>query len=342
MNVFVNTEIKKLKQFLSVPRNVAIVTHVNPDGDALASALALGLILKKAGHQTMVISPNEYPDFLAWLPGNVDVVRYSRKKKKVINWLDVAEIMFCLDLNEARRTGDMEKQIRRFGKTIVMIDHHPNPEDFANIIISDTTVSSTAELLFQFIDRMGYGSLVDNEVAQCLLCGIITDTGIFYHNSSNPATYIAMARLLETGVDKDMIIRNVYHNFSWPRMKMLGYCLYQKMVVFPEKHTAYISLSAQELNDFNYEDGDLEGVVNYPLSIKGIYFSAIFIEKSDHVKVSFRSAGKFSVNDFARQHFNGGGHINASGGRTQLPLSGALQYFEQLLPQYEKQLEQSL
>jgi bifunctional oligoribonuclease and PAP phosphatase NrnA len=224
--------------------------------------------------------------------------------------------------------------ITRSGAFRILIDHHPNPSDFADIIISDTLASSTAELVLRFIELAGEPGLIDNVIATCLYAGIMSDTGSFNYNSSQPETYRVLAELLKRGIDKDFIYSMVYDNYSENRMRLLGYCLLEKMVVLPEHKTAYISLSLKEKKQYNYLRGDAEGFVNYPLSIRGIVFVAFFMENDDHVKLSFRSKGGFDTNKFAQENFDGGGHINASGGESKLSLPEAINKFVSLLPHY--------
>lgn len=332
-------EISQLKDAIAKCKRAIIVPHVNPDGDAIGSCLALFHELKKYGIETCVVSPNEYPEFLWWLPGNDQVLLFSKSRIEVMEEFQRADICFCLDFNELKRCGDLDELIKSFKGKKVLIDHHPNPEQFADLIFSDISVSSTAELLAILLENLDLGPAVSYNTAECLLTGIITDTGVFSHNSSRPETFKVIANLLQIGVNKDQIIRNIYDRFSENRMRLFGYVLFQKMKVLHPFKTAHISLSASELKQFEYKDGDTEGFVNYPLSMKGIVFSAIFIEKQNYTKVSFRSVGTFSVNQFAREHFSGGGHINASGGRIDMPLEKAVVFFESLLPFYKDNLQ---
>ncbi|NJK87557.1 MAG: hypothetical protein HC906_17845 [Bacteroidales bacterium] len=222
----------------------------------------------------------------------------------------------------------------------ILIDHHPNPEDFCDFMYSDTSVSSTAELLYYFLLEVGYLNFLDVHSATCIFAGIMTDTGCFSYNSSNPDTYMVVQKMLGYGIEKDSIYYNVYDNFSANRMRLLGYILNEKMEVFPEFNTVLLSLTREEQKKYSFQPGDSEGFVNYPLSIKGIRFSAFFIEKEDHVKLSLRSKGNFSVNEFAGKHFNGGGHHNASGGEVNVSITDALQLFRDLLPKYKNELNE--
>jgi phosphoesterase RecJ-like protein len=322
----------------SVPKQIAIITHINPDGDAIGSSLGLKRLLQNIGHHCSLVSPNDYPDFLKWLPGNEEVIIFSNAANKSISSLQQAEILFALDFNELKRTKKLDLAVAGMKAYKVLIDHHPDPEMKADCILSDTSVSSTAEIVWQFLNQMGLQRYVDKEVATCLFTGIMTDTGCFSHNSSAKETYEAVAELLSYPIDKDEIYHLIYDNFSCERMRLLGYCLNEKMEILQEYHTAMIWLTREELIRYHFKTGDSEGFVNYPLSIKGIRFSVFFQEKEDHVKISFRSKGKFAVNGFARKYFNGGGHHHASGGESYSNMEDTLKRFKDLLPLYRDEL----
>lgn len=330
--------INEIKELLSLSKNIVIITHYDSDGDAIGSALGLYIFLKKKHHKVNIVVPNNYPEFLQWLPENNKILIFSKQKKEVVKLIAQAEIIFNIDYNELSRVKDIEPFIRAANITNILIDHHPDPEPYADYIISDTSVSSTAELVFEFINLSGAQHLLDKSIAECLFTGIMTDTGAFSFNSSLPRTYQIVAELLSLGIDKDKIYSNIYDNFSEHRMKFLGYCLNEKMVIIPEYNTAFISLTKEELKKYKFTPGDSEGFVNYPLSVKGIVFSAIFIEKGALTKISFRSKGNFAVNKFARKYFEGGGHKNAAGGQAELSLDETLKKFVSLLPEYAKEL----
>jgi bifunctional oligoribonuclease and PAP phosphatase NrnA len=313
---------------------IVIISHVNPDGDAVGSSLALYHYFRKTGKDVKIVIPDPCPDFLKWLPGNDQIIIFKHKKKEAAEAIESAELLIALDFNAPSRAGMAEDIITRSGAFRILIDHHPNPSDFADIIISDTLASSTAELVLRFIELAGEPELIDNVIATCLYAGIMSDTGSFNYNSSQPETYRVLAELLKQGIDKDFIYSMVYDNYSENRMRLLGYCLLEKMVVLPDHKTAYISLSLKEKKQYNYLRGDAEGFVNYPLSIRGIVFVAFFMENDDHVKLSFRSKGSFDTNKFAQENFDGGGHINASGGESKLSLPEAINKFVSLLPHY--------
>lgn len=335
-------DINSLNELIVQAKKPLIITHYNPDGDAIGSALGFYHYLLKKGKEPMVVTPNDYPEFLHWMPGNEKVVVYKRNNGTVLNALKEADVIFALDFNEPDRTEGLEKYLQEAPGKKVLIDHHPEPGDFADLEFSYTYYSSTAELVYHIIESLSDVDLIDPVIAECLYTGIMTDTGSFNYNSSNPFTYHVVSKLIELGINKDKIYWNIYDNYSIDRMRLLGYCLNQKMEVFPEYNAAYISISQKELDDFNFAPGDSEGFVNYPLSIKGIRFTAIFIEKDKHVKISFRSKGPFATNKFAEEHFHGGGHKNASGGYSYDNMSNTLEKFRKLLSKYKKQLNDSL
>ena len=334
--------INRLKDLIVQAQKPLIITHYNPDGDAIGSSLAFYHYLIKKGKEPVLITPNDYPEFLHWLPGNDKVIVYKRNCGTVLNHLKEADVIFALDFNDPDRTDGLENYLKEASGKKVLIDHHPEPSDFADIVFSYTEFSSTAELVYKVIETLGDSEVIDRTIAECLYTGIMTDTGSFNYNSSYPYTYYVVSKLIELGINKDRIYWNVYDNYSTDRMRLLGYCLHKKMEVFPEYNAAYISITKEELKEFNFAPGDSEGFVNYPLSIKGIVFTAIFIEKDKHVKISFRSKGKFLTNKFAEEHFNGGGHVNASGGYSYDSLDDTLKKFRDLLVKFKKELNNAM
>ena len=322
-------------------QNIVVIPHENPDGDAVGSAIGLAEVLQNQGHKLSVISPNNYPEFIKWFSSEIEILIFDKKKKESKELLKAADILFCVDFNEAGRAGKLEKHILNFDRPTILIDHHPNPSDFSDYLISEPQYSSTAELLFDTLAKIDFLKYINKQSAEALYTGIMTDTGSFSHNISNPNTFKVIARLIEFGIDVEKIQSNVYHNFSANRMKLLGYCLNDKMEVFPEYRAAFISITKEELKNFDYQTGDTEGFVNYPLSINNVVFSALFIEKEGFVKASFRSKGGFPANKFSREHFEGGGHLNAAGGESKLKLDETIEKFKQLLKQYEHQLKET-
>lgn len=341
-----NTDIQiiaSLKQLLNKAKlKIAIIPHEHPDGDAIGSALGLADVLNCYGHKANIISPTDYPDFLKWFSSESDICVYKSNGKNAKAILNESDLLFCLDFNEASRAGKLEKKILEYRKPKILIDHHPYPTSFCDFTISETHYSSTAELIYDVVCKIGMKKYITRGAAEALYTGILTDTGSFNHNTSDPNTFKVVSELMKFGIDTQKIQSGVYHNFSADRMKLLGYCLSQKMEVFPELRTAMISITKKELEDFNFKTGDTEGFVNFPLSINDIVFSAIFIEKEDIVKASFRSKGNFPVNHFSRDHFNGGGHLNAAGGDSNLTLKETIEKFTQLLPEYKHQLLETI
>nr|WP_319570594.1 bifunctional oligoribonuclease/PAP phosphatase NrnA [uncultured Draconibacterium sp.] len=334
-NIEIITSIKAL--LATSKKKLVIIPHENPDGDAIGSALGLGQVLADFGHEVKVLSANNYPVFLKWFSSDVPVIIYNKDKKNAKSWLKQADAMICVDFNEASRAGKLEKKILEFEHKKVLIDHHPYPTQFCDFMVSETSYSSTAELVFDVLEATGLNANLSEKAAEALYTGILTDTGGFSHNISKN-TFKVVSGLLKYEINTDKIQSSVFHNYSADRMKLLGYCLNEKMQVFPEYRAAVISISKEELKQFNFQPGDTEGFVNYPLSIKNIVFSALFIEKDDYVKASFRSKGNFPANVFSSSHFNGGGHLNAAGGESELNFEETLLKFTQLLPEYQHQL----
>ncbi len=332
-------ELKKLKTLLKKTRNIVIVTHWSPDGDAMGSSLGLYNYLALKKHKVTVITPNDYPAFLAWLPGNNKVIDFSVEQEKAKKAVEKAELICTLDFNSMQRIERLGKYILDSAAPKLLIDHHPQPENYASFNLHNTKASSTCELVYELIHLLGDRKRIEKKIASCLYTGIMTDTGSFRFNSTTPRTHRIVAELIEAGAVNHEIHGRIYDTNTEDRMKLLGYCLCEKMKVFPGYHTALISLSSAELERFNYKKGDTEGVVNYALAIEGIRFGAFFVERDGKIKTSFRSKGDFDVNKFARAHFQGGGHRNAAGGMSDIGLEETVTKFEGLLPSYKKELE---
>lgn len=339
--MFDPSALKKIKNLLEQKSGVAILTHTNPDGDAIGSSLALGIYLRKAGMEVSVIIPNEVPDFLKWMPGCEMVIVNKHFPEKAEEALGRAGLIFCLDFNDPERIKGAGAALQHSEALKVLIDHHEGPKSFTDITVSDTSRGSTGELVYLAMgELLGY-ELLDHDIATCLYVAIMTDTGNFRYSSSYPEIFHITGELMKYDINKELIFSKVYDNYSVHRMRLMGYCISEKMVVHQEYRTAYISITQEELKHFNYQIGDTEGFVNLPFAIAGIRFTLLFIEKRDHVKISLRSKGNFQVNHFAEKHFNGGGHRNAAGGETALPLSDAVKQLEELLPLYQQELEDS-
>tara|TARA_R110000850_G_scaffold277086_1_gene422407 strand:+ start:140738 stop:141757 length:1020 start_codon:yes stop_codon:yes gene_type:complete len=332
-------EIEALKELLNTPRKIAILGHKNPDGDALGSTLALSIFLKKQGHNTQVIVPNDFPDFLKWLPQADNVLVYEKDTEKTETFLNDADLVFTLDFNSFSRVGNLEQVLQKLTTPYVMIDHHQQPDDYATYQYSDVTICSTAQMVYHFIEFMGGINALDKDIATCIYTGIVTDTGSFRFSSTTSTTHNVAASLINLGIDNAAIHQALFDNNSTNRMQLLGVAL-QNLVVLDEYKTAYITLSQKELDKYNFQKGDTEGFVNYALSIKNIVFAAIFIEHNAEkvIKISFRSIGTFSVNEFARNHFDGGGHNNAAGGKSNLSLKDTVSHFISKLQYYKSQL----
>ena len=326
------TDFTELKELLSEPRKIAIVAHKSPDGDAIGSSLGLYHYLVSKGHQVEVIMPNDYPAFLKWMPGNDKIVLHEGNEANAEQLIHDAEVLFCLDFNTPSRAFGLENVIKESDNVKVMIDHHPQPDGFVDYMLSDTSSCSTAQLIHRFAGVMG-DKIPNKESAECLYCGIMTDSGSFRFPSVNAETHRVVADFLELGVKQDEVYNLVNSSSSENRLRLLGYCIDDKLTVLDGINTAFITLTMEEKNRFNFQKGDTEGTVNYPLSIEDVNFSAIFIEAEDYVKISFRSIGSFDVNEFARAHFEGGGHRNAAGARSDLSMQETIDKFVSLVKQ---------
>ena len=325
-------DIQKIQELLSTPKKIIIIPHRSPDGDALGSTLGLYHFLQKLNHEAVVIAPNEFPDFLAWLPASETVLIYEKEKEKTAQIILEADLVFTLDFNALHRTGEMEQVLKKVTAPFIMIDHHQKPDDYAQYQFSDTKYGSTCEMVYHFIVSLGMENLIDKTVATCIYTGIVTDSGSFKFPSTTSTTHRVVANLIDKGIENAAIHNALYDENSYNRLQLLGQALKNMKILF-DKKTSFITLSQKELDQNNYEKGDTEGIVNYGLSIKGIIFTAIFIEHRDEniIKISFRSQGSFDVNQFARTHFNGGGHINAAGGKSYLSLNETVAKFEEIL-----------
>ncbi len=325
-----------INSWLHNASKVAILTHTNPDGDAIGSSLALALALQKKGMDAQVVIPDGLPDFLRWLPGIRLSTTYAYKKEKAGRIIDDADLIFCLDFNDPARLNGVQELLQKSGARKVLIDHHQDPVDFTDLSITETWRGSVGEMIYVFLDELFGSEIIDKDIASCLYVAIMTDTGNFNYASSYPEIFYVMGDLMKFGIDKDRIYSSVYDAFSEDRMRLQGYSMQEKMVVLPQYHTAYISLTEEELKRFNHRKGDTEGFVNIPFSVKGVRFTALFVEKKDLIRVSFRSRGNFPVNKVAAEHYRGGGHINAAGGDSLLSMEETLRKFESLLPEYSK------
>ena len=318
----------ELKKKLETPQKVVILPHKNPDGDALGSTLALMHFLIKNNHQADVVSPNEYPAFLNWLPGQEKVLKYNRSPKDVRNKIESATLIFTLDFNSLSRVGDLEPLIQKSKAEKIMIDHHESPNDYAVLMYSDVSMSSTCEMVYNVIESLD-SKAFNSEIANCLYTGIMTDTGSFRYPATTPATHKAIAHLIKIGASSTEIHQKIYDSSSFSRLKLLGITL-SNLKQIQNLPIVFMTLTQGELNSCDYKKGDTEGFVNYGLSLENIVFSCIMIENESEgiIKMSFRSQGEFSVNNFARFYFNGGGHHNAAGGLSTDSIEATIIRFE--------------
>ncbi len=316
---------------------IVIVSHVSPDGDAIGSSLGLWHFLNSQDKNVHVIVPNAFPDFLKWMPGAKEVIQYNRYKEFADKLIMEADVICCLDFNVLSRIDEMEEIVRVSPGRKMIVDHHLYPGDYARIVISHPQISSTSELVFRLICQLGNFSDITKEAAECIYTGMMTDTGGFTYNSNDREIYLIIGELLSKGIDKDEIYRNVFNTHSEGRLRLMGYVLDEKMQVFPQFNAALITLTREEQKKFQYKKGDTEGFVNMPLSMKGICFSVFLREdtEKDMIKVSLRSVGTFPCNEVASEFFNGGGHLNASGGEFYGPMEEAVALFKQALVKYE-------
>lgn len=316
---------------------LVIVTHVSPDGDAIGSSLGLYHFLTSLEKSVNVIVPNAFPDFLRWMPGAKDVIVYNKYKEFADKLIQEADVICCLDFNVLTRIDEMQEAVRNSPARKMMVDHHPYPEDFCRITISHPEISSTSELVFRLICQLGNFGDISKEGAECIYTGMMTDTGGFTYNSNSREIYVIIGELLTKGIDKDEIYRRVFNTHSEGRFRLMGYVLYEKMHLFPQFNASLITLTREEQKKFQYVKGDTEGFVNMPLSVKGIRFSVFLREdtEKDMIKVSLRSVGTFPCNKVAADFFNGGGHLNASGGEFYGTMEEAVTLFKQALVKYE-------
>lgn len=332
--------IKELSKEIERSTNILLVCHTNPDGDAIGSMLGLYHYLISCNKLVTMVSPNGIQEFLLWMNGVGEIIIFDNQPGHAIKHIRAADLVIYLDLNEYSRTGPVATIISEAGKREVLIDHHPDPSIEADIMISVPGMSSTAELVFELVMQMNPG-FSNNHFIESLFTGMMTDTGNFNFGSFDGDTLRIVADMLDRGLRKDYITNQIYNNFPANRMRLMGYAMSERMVVMPQYHTAYIYLTRSDLDRHSHRMGDTEGFVNIPLSIKGIIFSVLFIEREDHIKLSLRSKGSFDVNLFTSRYFNGGGHVNASGGKSALEMTDCLALFESLLPDYEKVLDET-
>lgn len=341
--VILQANIDKVAKYFERADKIVIVTHVSPDGDALGSSLGLMHFLETQEKTVNVIVPNAFPDFLRWMPGAKDIIRYDKYAEFADKLIGEADVICCLDFNALSRIDAMARVVGEAPGRRVLIDHHLHPEDFCRVTISHPEISSTSELVFRLICRMGYFEDITREGAECIYTGMMTDTGGFTYNSNSREIYFIISELLSKGIDKDEIYRKVFNTYSEGRLRLMGYVLYDKMEVFPQFRAVLIWLTKEEQGRFQYVKGDTEGFVNIPLQMKGICFSVFLREDTEKnmIKVSLRSVGAFPCNQVASEFFNGGGHLNASGGEFYGTMEEAIERFKQALVKYEPLLQKN-
>ena len=329
-----------LKKLLSSTKKIAIIPHKNPDGDAIGSTLALWHYLINNGHTASIVAPNDFPKFLKWMSGADRILNSEKENSQSKACINNADIIFTLDFNHLGRAGQMSEVLEAAQATFVMVDHHQEPADYASIMYSDVSMSSTCEMVYVLINQLGDENSITPEMANCIYTGIMSDTGSYKFAATTSNTHRVVADLMDKGAEGTEIHHRIYDTNSPSRLHLLG-CALKNMVILEEYSTAYITLSQEELDTFNYQKGDTEGFVNYGHTLDGIKFAVIFIENKEEgiFKISFRSVGDFSVNDFARKHFNGGGHTNAAGGRSEDSIADTIAKFTALLPLYKNQLQ---
>jgi len=325
---------------LNTPSRVIVTMHQKPDGDAMGSALGLYHFLKELGHAVTVISPTNWANFLDWMPGIEQVVDFEKNREKAKKLISETEILFCLDFNILHRTKNMELFLAEANCCKVLIDHHQQPQESEFTYgISDTSKSSTCEMVYDLIINSGYANLLNSEIAECLYTGVMTDTGSFRFPSTTASVHTMVAKLKETGLNHTKVHDHIYDNFLENRLRFIGYALLNRMEVLYEYNAALMYITRPDLNRFDIKTGDTEGLVNYLLSIQGIKFGALVIDRDEERKWSFRSKGNFDVNEFARKHFEGGGHKNAAGGRSSDSLESNIKKFKEVIKEYQNQLQ---
>ena len=342
INILTDNQLAQLSQLISDAQNIIITCHTNADGDAIGSSLGWAEYLKAQGKEPTIVVPDQYPDYLQWMPNTDKIVRYDKHKEQADLLFKIADLIFCLDFNVPRRVDVMEGALCGSSAQKVLIDHHLGPDVPAVLTISHPEMSSTSELIFRIVWQLGGFETLSKHFAAPIYCGMMTDTGGFTYNSSSPEIYYIISQLLTKGINKDRIYRNVYHNFSENRLRLTGYVMFERLVVDAQRHASYYALRREDLKRFHFVKGDAEGLVNMPLQIKGHKLSISLREDTDKpnlVWVSLRSVDDFPCNKMAADFFNGGGHLNASGGRLNCSIDEAIKITQQAILAYESLLK---
>ena len=334
-------QLLQTKKQIEKAQKIVIVTHISPDGDALGSSLGLYHYLRSLGKDAKVVVPNAFPYFLKWMDGTKDIVVNTYIPEVAEKMIENADLIFCLDFNTLKRIGVLGKHVEESSAKKILVDHHLDPDENFDVVISYTKISSTSEIVFRLITQLGDFDKITTVIAECIYTGMMTDTGGFTFNSNSPEIFDIISLLLKKGIDRDLIYRNVFNNYSDQRFRLLGFTLSQRMKIYPEQNASLIYLTKEDQKQFTLTKGDTEGFVNYPLSIKGILFSVFIREDEELTKISLRSQGTFPCNEFAADYFNGGGHLNASGGEFYGKIEDAISLFEDGLEKYSELLQKS-
>lgn len=337
--MFDKLQIEKVGQLLSQPKNIALVSHKNPDGDTISAALAMMHYLRFNGHNVSSLIPNQYPGYYSWLPGCEEFIIFDKDAALVREKIETADIIFCLDFNRMNRTGNMTPDLIKATGVKIVIDHHIEPSEEFKYYFTTTDTSSTGELVYEFIEAIGDKKLINKEIALALYTAIMTDTGSFSYNCDHGRTYSIVADLIEKGIVPSLVHKLVYDTFTEDRLRLLGYAISERMLVWRDLHTAVIYLDKNDLDKFNYQVGDTEGIVNYPLSMDGVNMSVLLTERDRLIRMSFRSKGEFSVNNLAAAHFDGGGHKNAAGGTSVLSVTETIDKLKEVVRNYQEDLD---
>lgn len=341
MEILTQKEILQAKEIIKQVKRIAVVSHYNPDGDAVGSSLAFYNFFKARNIDITVILPNALPDFLSWMPGSEHIIIAEENKKKATEIITEVDLLFVVDMNAPHRSGPLlENVITQTKAKKILIDHHLYPDIEVDISLSTQQTSSSSELVYDFLFSMlPYENELTKEIAECIYVGIITDTGSLSYLCNFSKTYLTLAKIIECGVDGEQIHRNIYNNYSEARIRLLGLTLCDRLTIIPEFSTSYMYLTKKDLQRCDYKRGDTEGFVNYGLTMKSVRFTAFFIERDNRVRISFRSKGNFDVNLFARTHFGGGGHRNASAAYYDGNLEDTIAYFKEVLKVYKNELK---
>lgn len=338
-DVIAQSDIIKILELIDTSEKIIVTTHLSPDGDALGSSLALYHYLKRNGKNVKLMVPNSFPYFLKWMPGAEDIQIYEYNTEAGQYNLAHADLIFCLDYNIPKRVGPMGEFLEKSSAKKVLIDHHLFPGNIFDVTVSHPQISSTSELVFRFLFQAQKYNEITTTEAECIYCGMMTDTGGFTYNSNDPEIYEIISLLLRKNINKDRIYSQVYDNYSEARFRLLGFTLSHRLKIYPELNSALIYLSREDQKQFSFNKGDTEGFVNYPLSIKGVIFTTFIREDENLIKMSFRSQGTFPCNEFAAEYFDGGGHLNASGGEFYGSFDDAIRTFESGLHEYADKIK---